>query len=88
MTALKKPRENKKFAYVVALARTVNALNSAHSLMMTTANRNTPDAIRDRMKPILCIGKSSYETLKLIRAMSSFTDLKKVLSATVIPARW
>jgi hypothetical protein len=49
LSALKKARADKKFAYVVALARAVNALNSAHSLMMTTANRNTPDAIRDRM---------------------------------------
>ncbi len=31
-SALKKARADKKFAYVVALARAVNALNSAHSL--------------------------------------------------------
>lgn len=43
-SALKKAKADKKFAYVVALARAINALNSAHSLMMSTANRNTPEA--------------------------------------------
>jgi hypothetical protein len=69
-SALKKARADEKFAYVVALARAVNALNSAHSLMMTTANRNTPDAIRDRMNAHFFVSGILYETLKLIRAMS------------------
>src|SRR5437764_6751137 len=69
-SALKNARADKKFAYVVALARAINALNSAHSLMMTTANRNTPDAIRDRMNTHFFVSGILYETLKLIRAMS------------------
>jgi hypothetical protein len=69
-SALKKAQADKKFAYVVALARAVNALNSAHSLMMTTANRNNPDAIRDRMNAHFFVSGILYETLKLIRAMS------------------
>jgi hypothetical protein len=69
-SALKRARADKKFAYVVALARAVNALNSAHSLLMTTANRNTPDAIRDRTNAHFFVSGILYETLKLIRAMS------------------
>jgi hypothetical protein len=41
-TVLKKCVADKKFAYVVALARAVNALNSAHSLMLSTEKRDTP----------------------------------------------
>jgi hypothetical protein len=69
-SAFKNARADKKFAYVVALARAINALNSAHSLMTTTANRNTPDAIRDRMNAHFFVSGILYETLKLIRAMS------------------
>lgn len=55
----KKCMVDKKFAYVVALARAVNALNSAHSLMMSTADMNTPVAIRDRMNGLfLCFRNS------------------------------
>jgi hypothetical protein len=70
-SALKKAKADKKFPYVVALARAVNALNSAHSLMMSTSNRNTPDAMRDRMNGHFFVSGILYETLKLIRSMSS-----------------
>lgn len=66
----KKCRGDKKFAYVVALARAVNALNSAHSLMMSTTDKNTPAAIRDRMNSYFFVLAILYETLKLIRRMS------------------
>ncbi len=69
-SALKKAKADKKFSYVVALARAINALNSAHSLMMSTANRNTPEAMRDRMNGNFFVSGILYETLKLIRAMS------------------
>ena len=70
-SALKKAKADKKFAYVVALARAVNALNSAHSLMLSTNNRNTPDAMPDRMNGHFFVSGILYETLRLIRAMSS-----------------
>jgi glycyl-tRNA synthetase beta subunit len=65
-----KCRTDKKFAYVVALARAVNALNSAHSLMMSAGGRNDPAAIRDRTNSYFFVSAILYETLKLIRKMS------------------
>ena len=70
-TVLKKCRADKKFAYVVALARAVNALNSAHSLMMSTTGKDTPAAIRDRMNSYFFVSGILYEALKLIRAMNT-----------------
>ena len=75
---------------VVALARVVNALNAAHSLMVRTENRNTPAALRDRMNSYFFVSAILYESLKLIRAMSkvcgddkSFeTSLRLVLKDT------
>jgi hypothetical protein len=66
-----KCRTDKKFAYIVALARAVNALNSAHSLMMSSGRRNDPAAIRDRMNSYFFVSAILYETLKLIRKMSN-----------------
>ncbi len=89
-TVLKKCVTDPKFAYVVALARVVNALNAAHSLMMSTEGRNTPAALRDRMNSYFFVSAILYESLKLIRAMSkvygddkSFeTSLRLVLKDT------
>jgi hypothetical protein len=67
---LKKCVADKKFAYVVALARAVNALNSAHSLMLSTDKRQTPSALRDRMNSYFFVSGILYEALKLIRAMN------------------
>jgi hypothetical protein len=67
----KKCRGDKRFAYVVALARAVNALNSANSLMMSTTGRNDPAAHRDRMNSYFFVSAILYETLKLIRTMGS-----------------
>lgn len=67
--ALAKCRQDEKFANVVALARAVNALNSAHSLMNFTAGSTTPAAFRDRMNSHFFVTGILYETLKLIRAM-------------------
>jgi hypothetical protein len=69
-TVLKKCVADKKFAYVVALARAVNALNSAHSLMLSTEKRDTPAALRDRMNSYFFVSGILYESLKLIRAMN------------------
>jgi hypothetical protein len=67
---LGKCRGDKKFAYVTALARAMNALNSAHSLMAQAAGLDTPAAQRDRMNASLFVSGILYETLKLIRKMS------------------
>lgn len=69
-SVFRKCRTDKKFAYVVALARAVNALTAAHSLMLNTKNSNSPGAIRDRMNASFFISGILYETLKLIRAMN------------------
>ncbi len=63
-------RADKKFAYVVALARAVNALNSAHSLMTNTTGKDTPAALRDRMNSYFFVSGILYESLKLIRTMN------------------
>jgi hypothetical protein len=65
----KKCRDDKKFACVVALARAVNALNSAHSLMMSTTDKKAPAAIRDRMNSYFFVSAILYEALDLIRKM-------------------
>ena len=69
-TVLKKCLTDPKFAYVVALARAVNALNAAHSLMMSTESRDTPAAVRDRMSAHFFVSGILYESLELIRRMS------------------
>jgi hypothetical protein len=87
---LKRCIADPKFPYVIALARAVNALNSAHSLMMSTTGKDTPAAIRDRTNAYLFISAILYETLKLIRTMcgpfkgdTSFeTHLRVVLEDT------
>ena len=67
---LKKCVIDPKFAYVVALSRVLNALNSAHSLMMSAEGRDTPAALRDRMNSIFLVSGFLYEAIKLIRAMT------------------
>jgi hypothetical protein len=68
--AFGKCRKDKKFAYVVALGRAVNALNAAHSLMMTRAGEDSPGALRDRMNGHFFVSGILYESLELIRKMS------------------
>jgi hypothetical protein len=69
-TVLKRCVTDPKFAYVVALARAVNALNAAHSLMVSSEGRDTPAALRDQMNSYFFVSGILYELLKLIRAMS------------------
>jgi hypothetical protein len=71
---LKRCGGDKKFAYVVALARAVNALYSAHSLMVNAGTKETPSAQRDKMNSYFFVSGILYETLKLIR------DMKKVFA--------
>jgi len=67
---LRKCQADKKFAYVVALARAVNALNSVHSLMMSTTDKNSPAALRDRMNSYFFASAIPYEALRLIERMN------------------
>jgi hypothetical protein len=69
-SVLRKCVGDKKFAYVVALARAVNALNSAHSLMLNSTGKDTPAALRDRMNSYFFVSAILYESLKLIERMS------------------
>ena len=84
-TVLKACAADKKFAYVVALARAVNALKSAHALMMSTGNKQTPTAIRDRMNSHFFISGILYESLKLIRNMSNVFSGDKSFETSLRP---
>ena len=76
-------RGDKKFAYVVALARAVNALNSAHSLMQGAADKNTPAATRDQWNAYFFVSAILYESLKLIRAMGGLFGKEKSFQDTI-----
>ena len=77
-TVLKKCVTDPKFAYVVALARAVNALNAAHSLMINTNDSDTPAALRDRMNSYFFASAILYEALKLIKRMSPVYGKDKI----------
>jgi hypothetical protein len=76
-------RNDKKFAYVVALARAVNALNSAHSLMQCAADKNTPAATRDQWNSYFFVSAILYESLNLIRAMGAVFGKEKIFQDTI-----
>jgi hypothetical protein len=65
----KNVRRNEKFPYVVALARSVNALNSAHSLLMSGSKSETPERVRNTMNSYFFAGALLYEGLGLVRKM-------------------
>lgn len=78
-----KCRGDKRFPYVVTLARAVNALNSAHSLMQSSADKNTPAAARDQWNAYFFVSAILYESLKLIRAMGSVFGKEKIFQETI-----
>jgi len=68
-------RKDEKFAYIVALGRSANALNSMHSFMLLAGEEDTPAASRNRMNSYLFASALLYEILKLIRRMNqTFQD--------------
>jgi hypothetical protein len=70
-----KCKSDPKFAYVVTLARTVNALNFVNSVMENVQNKHDPAARRDRLNSYLFGSAIMYEVLKLVRAMNkAFLD--------------
>ena len=80
---LKRCAADKKFAYVVALARAVNALYSAHSLMVNAGTKDTPSAQRDKMNSYFFASGILYEALKLIRAMNKVFAGDKTFETSV-----
>lgn len=68
-------RNEPKFAYIVTLARAVNAVNFVHSVMVTSQGKDDPAARRDRINSYLFGSAIMYEALKFVRAMNqSFRD--------------
>lgn len=76
-------QKDKKFAFVVALARAVNALNSAHSLMTSTMDKRTPAAQRDRMNSYFFASAILYETLDLIEKIGCVYREEKIFQNTL-----
>lgn len=65
-----KVRREEKFAYIVALARAVNALNAVHSLLPLTPQAETPERVRNGMNSYFFASALLYEGLSLIRKMT------------------
>jgi hypothetical protein len=68
-------RKEVKFAYIVALARAVNALNAVHSLLLLSPPTETPERVRNGMNSYFFASALLYEGLSLIRKMNKpFAD--------------
>ena len=68
-------RQEVKFAYIVALARAVNALNAVHSLLLQSPHTETPERVRNGMNAYFFGSALLYEGLSLIRKMNKpFAD--------------
>jgi hypothetical protein len=67
--------KDKKFAYIVTLARSVNALRFVHLAMVPAGTGNAPEAVRARFNSYLFASAIMYESFKLVRAMNkTFKD--------------
>jgi hypothetical protein len=70
-------RKDKKFAFIVALARSANALAASHSLLLNTLGVLEADAIRDRINGFFFASAVLYEAINLIGKMKPlFADDK------------
>jgi hypothetical protein len=65
-----KCRHDKKFPYIVALARAANALHSSYALLYGSLEIKTPDFVRNRMNSVLFSSAVMYEALRLIKKMN------------------
>src|SRR5438874_704173 len=63
-------KKDDKFAYIVTLARAVNAMNFDNSTMVYTTGKDDPAAMRDRFNSYLFGSAIMYEVLKLVRVMN------------------
>jgi hypothetical protein len=66
-----KCQQDEKFRFIVALARSTNAINSVNSMMLRGGEDLSPRATRDRLNAYLVASALFYEILKLIRRMNS-----------------
>jgi hypothetical protein len=82
-SVLQRCATDKKFAYVVALARAINALTSAHSLMTNAQGKKTPAAQRDRMNSHFFVSAILYESLRLIETMKSIYGKTEIFQNTL-----
>jgi hypothetical protein len=80
---LKRCAADKKFAYVVTLARSINALTSAHSLMTNAQGKKTPAAQRDRMNSHFFVSAILYESLRLIERMKPIYGKTEIFQNTL-----
>jgi len=69
-TTFEKCRKDKRFAYIVTLARAVNALNFVNAVMVDTEGRDDPGAQRSRLNSYLFGSAIIYEALELVRLMN------------------
>lgn len=70
-----KCREDERFPYIVALARSTNALNSVHSFMLLVGEIEAPQQNRDRLNSYFFASAILYEIFKLIERMNqAFRD--------------
>jgi hypothetical protein len=69
-TTFKRVRKDEKFPYIVALARSVNALNTVHSLLLRSPKVETPERVRNGMNSYFFASALLYEGLRLIRKMN------------------
>jgi len=69
-TTFEKCRGDRKFPYIVMLARAVNAFNFVHSAMIHSGEGDDPEAQRDRLNSYFFASALLYESLRLIRAMN------------------
>jgi hypothetical protein len=68
-------RRDDKFAYIVALARAVNALSFVHSAILHVGDADSPEATRERINSYLFASAILYEGIKLVKAMErTFLD--------------
>ena len=68
-------RQDPKFPFVVAIARSANAVTSINSMMLRGGEDVTSRATRDRLNSYLMASALMYEVFKLIRAMNqTFQD--------------
>ncbi len=65
-----KCKQDEKFAYIVTLARAVNAIYFVHAAISGRETQTSPGAKRDRFNSFLFGSAIMYEALVLIRKMN------------------
>ena len=63
-------RRDPRFAYLVALARALNALSSSHSLLFLHSTGDSPEEVRSLMNSYFFSSALLYEAIRLIKDMN------------------